>query len=285
MSLGRRSATLFSRRGCSAAAVPSRAQLMCGVRWQSTEVDTQPSVLVLGGNGFVGSAVCAAAVSAGMRVCSISRSGRPGWYDKIAETERAAHWATQVDWISGDVFEPDSLRAAIGEDQTVDAVVSTIGAFGSYDFMLKMCGQATIGAAEVAKELGVSRFVFISAHDYGFPVRNLVSGYYDGKQNAEAAIAKLYGDNGVVLRASAVYGKRILPGKDGKTLPLDLLGVPLRAIGSMIGFMKPVPLVNLVAVRWVEVNEVGRAAARVASSTSPHSGILDVDTIIEVGKA
>ena len=66
------------------------------------------------------------------------------------------------------------------------------------------------------------RFVFISAHDYGFPVRNLVSGYYDGKQNAEAAIAELYGDNGVVLRASAVYGKRILPGKDGKTLPLDV---------------------------------------------------------------
>ena len=42
----------------------------------------------------------------------------------------------------------------------------------------------------------------------------------------------------------------------------QLLGVPLRAIGSVIGFMQPVPLVNLVAVRLVEVNEVGRAAAR-----------------------
>ena len=42
----------------------------------------------------------------------------------------------------------------------------------------------------------------------------------------------------------------------------QLLGVPLRAIGSVIGFMQPVPLVNFVAVRWVEVNEVGRAAAR-----------------------
>ncbi len=192
-------------------------------RQQSTEAEAGPSVLVLGGNGFVGSAVCAAAVSAGMRVSSLSRSGRPGWYDKIAEDEREAHWATHVDWKSGDVFEPASLREAMMRDEApVDAVVSSIGAFGNTEFMLKMNGQATIGAVEVAKELGVPRFVFISAHDYGFPVRNLVAGYYDGKQNAEAAITELYGDAGVMLRASAVYGKRILPGKDGKTLPLDV---------------------------------------------------------------
>lgn len=182
-------------------------------------------MLVLGGNGFVGSAVCAAAVGAGMRVSSLSRSGRPGWYEKIPEEEREAHWATHVDWKSGDVFEPASLREAIGDEAPVDTVVSSIGAFGSKEYMLKMNGQATIGAAEVAKELGVARFVFVSAHDYGFPVRNLVAGYYDGKQNAEAAIAKLYGDNGAVLRASAVYGKRTLPGKDGKTLPLDVRSV------------------------------------------------------------
>ena len=273
---------LLWRRGCADAAPSMRARCTAAVRRQST-APGRPSVLVLGGNGFVGSAICAAAVGAGMRVVSLSRTGRPGWYEKIAEGERASHWATQVDWKSGDVFEPASLRTAMGGEAPVDAVVSSIGAFGSYDFMLKMCGQATIGAAEVAKELGVPRFVFISAHDYGFPVRNLVAGYYDGKQNAEAAITKLYGDNGVVLRASAIYGKRILPGKDGKTLRLDvrsaaicspqhisdtlgrsaqLLGVPLRAVGSVIGFMQPVPLVNLVAVRWVEVNEVGRAAAQ-----------------------
>jgi nucleoside-diphosphate-sugar epimerase len=201
-------------------------------RWQSTASTAStpapapqpPSVLVLGGNGFVGSAVCAAAVGAGMRVSSLSRSGRPGWYEKLAEGEREDHWASQVEWKSGDVFEPASLTAAMAgdDDAPVDAVVSTIGAFGNTEFMLKMCGQATIGAVEVAKEIGVPRFVFISAHDYGFPVRNLVAGYYDGKQNAEAAIADTYGESGVVLRASAVYGKRTLPGKDGATLPLDV---------------------------------------------------------------
>ena len=198
-------------------------------RWHSTEAPEAepeplaPSLLVLGGNGFVGSAVCAAAVSNGMRVSSLSRTGRPGWYDKLSAEEQDGHWATQVEWKSGDVFDAASLKVAIGEGaERIDSLVSTIGAFGSYDFMVKMCGQATIGAVEVAKELGVPRVVFISAHDYGFPVRNVVSGYYDGKQNAERAIAEIYGENGASLRASAVYGKRILPGEDGKTIPLHV---------------------------------------------------------------
>ena len=67
--------------------------------------------------------------------------------------------------------------------------------------------------------------------------------------HAEAAIAETYGENGTVLRASALYGKRNLPGEDGKEIPLHLLGAPLRAIGGLMpGFLQAVPLVNLVAV-------------------------------------
>ena len=200
---------LLWRRGCADAAPRMRARLAANVRRQSTEPG-RPSMLVLGGNGFVGSAVCAAAVGAGMRVTSLSRTGRPGWYEKIAEGERAAHWATQVDWKSGDVFEPASLRAAMGGEAPVDAVVSSIGAFGSYDFMLKMCGQATIGAAEVAKELGVPRFVFISAHDYGFPVRNLVAGNGTrGSIAREVFLSSVVIDMPTRTRPKAAIGARI----------------------------------------------------------------------------
>ncbi len=104
----------------------------------------------------------------------------------------------------------------------MDAVVSTIGAFGNYETMVRMCGQATVGAVEVADRLEVPRFVFISAHDYGFPVRSLVKGYYDGKQLAEKAIEETYPEGGVVLKPSAIFGKRILPGEDGKTIPLHV---------------------------------------------------------------
>ena len=85
----------------------------------------------------------------------------------------------------------------------------------------------------------------------------------------------------------------------------------MRVIGGVIPFLKSVPLANLVAVPWVEVNELGRAAARYASRlaislcfaepaaltlcalplgfsvampTSTESGLIDMATIIKLGK-
>jgi uncharacterized protein YbjT (DUF2867 family) len=49
-------------------------------------------ILVLGGNGFVGTAICKLAVAQGISVVSLSRSGRPS----ILES-----WVDQVTWISG----------------------------------------------------------------------------------------------------------------------------------------------------------------------------------------
>ncbi|RVX14410.1 Uncharacterized protein, chloroplastic [Vitis vinifera] len=49
-------------------------------------------VVVLGGNGFVGSAICKAAVSKGIEVTSLSRSGRPS---------QSSSWVDQVNWVTG----------------------------------------------------------------------------------------------------------------------------------------------------------------------------------------
>ena len=64
--------------------------------------------------GAAGSAVCSAALDAGLRVSSLSRSGRPGWVDKLDAAEQETHWAGQVEWKSGDVFVPADLEAAMG---------------------------------------------------------------------------------------------------------------------------------------------------------------------------
>ena len=206
MSAGGAAAALCGslRAGAVRTAQPLRAAALRARRLSSEAGEPEkraPSVLVLGGNGFVGSAVCSAALDAGLRVSSLSRSGRPGWVDKLDAAEQETHWAGQVEWKSGDVFVPADLEAAMGgsgcaaalppphsspdlpppvrrREDRVDAVVSTIGAFGNYETMVRMCGQATVGAVEVADRLEVPRFVFISAHDYGFPVRSLVKGYY-----------------------------------------------------------------------------------------------------------
>ena len=47
---------------------------------------------MLGGNGFVGTAVCKAAVRKNISVVSLSRSGRP---------KTQAPWADQVSWVAG----------------------------------------------------------------------------------------------------------------------------------------------------------------------------------------
>ncbi|GMQ04243.1 hypothetical protein CsSME_00049727 [Camellia sinensis var. sinensis] len=49
-------------------------------------------VVVLGGSGFVGSAICKAAVSKGIEAISLSRSGRPSY---------SSSWVDQVTWMSG----------------------------------------------------------------------------------------------------------------------------------------------------------------------------------------
>eukprot|EP00959_Pyramimonas_sp_CCMP1952_P006683 139563-Pyramimonas_sp.AAC.1 len=62
-------------------------------------------------------------------------------------------------------------------------VVSCVGAFGSNEFMEKVCGDATVSMVEAAKAAKVKNFVFISAHDYQLP-SFVLSGYVAGKKCA-----------------------------------------------------------------------------------------------------
>uniref|UniRef100_A0A0R0ILA7 NAD(P)-binding domain-containing protein n=1 Tax=Glycine max TaxID=3847 RepID=A0A0R0ILA7_SOYBN len=96
-------------------------------------------IVVLGGNGFVGSAICKAAVSRGIEVISLSRSGRPTYSDA---------WVDQVTWISGDVFYVNWDEVLVG----ATAVVSTLGGFGSEEQMKRINGEANVVAVNAAKE-------------------------------------------------------------------------------------------------------------------------------------
>ena len=56
----------------------------------------------------------------------------------------------------------------------VAGVISCVGSFGGHDFMRKVCGEANVRVFDEAKRRGVARAVFISAHDYGPPLRDLL---------------------------------------------------------------------------------------------------------------
>eukprot|EP01024_Parvocaulis_polyphysoides_P031790 TRINITY_DN2863_c0_g2_i1.p1 TRINITY_DN2863_c0_g2~~TRINITY_DN2863_c0_g2_i1.p1 ORF type:complete len:387 (-),score=47.15 TRINITY_DN2863_c0_g2_i1:165-1325(-) len=227
-----------------------------------------PKLLVFGGNGFVGSRVCQEAINMGMGVVSINRSGRP---KNISE-----NWIENVDWVAGDAFDVTTYQSQLSG---CTAAISTVGAFGSNDFMLKINGQANINAINAAKEAGVPRFVFVGVHEYGFP-DFVLNGYFQGKKNAENCLKEVYGDQGVTLKPGFVSGSRRV---GAVTLPLEYVGNPLQKI---LGYfptknISKVPLVGAGFVPPVSVECLAKAAVMAALDPQFGRSTLDVWEIEE----
>ncbi|KAL8209949.1 hypothetical protein R6Q57_006681 [Mikania cordata] len=146
---------------------------------EAETVNTPPppveKLLVLGGNGFVGSHICKEALDRGLSVASLSRSGK----SSIQES-----WATKVNWHQGDLLSGDSWKEAL---DGVTSVISCVGGFGSNAHMYKINGTANINAVRAASEKGIKRFVYISAADFGM-INYLIQGYYEGKRATETEL-------------------------------------------------------------------------------------------------
>ncbi|AAG23446.1 hypothetical protein AtNW77_Chr1g0036001 [Arabidopsis thaliana] len=225
-------------------------------------------VVVLGGNGFVGSAICKAAISNGIEVVSVSRSGRPNFEDS---------WLDQVTWVTGDVFYLNWDEVLLG----ATAVVSTIGGFGNEEQMKRINGEANVTAVNAAKDFGVPKFVLITVHDYNLPPFILSNGYFTGKRNAEAELLSKYPTSGVVLRPGFIYGKRKV---NGIEVPLDLVGEPLDKIyDSAERFIRPLrslPASDLILAPPVNVDDLALAVIN-AVKDDDFFGIFTIEQIKE----
>jgi uncharacterized protein YbjT (DUF2867 family) len=253
-----------------------------GVQQQSEEpvVEAEPvetkfaersKLLVLGGNGFVGTHVCQEALTRHIPVVSISRSGRPA---------AAAHdhhpWMNGVNWIQGDILHPERWKHAL---QEVSAVISCVGAFGSNQKMLKINGEANIAAINAASESGVTRFVYISAVDYGLP-SFVLGGYFKGKKAAEEALLRKFPYGGIILRPGFIYGSRQV---GSVKIPLSVIGTPLEFLLNNAKSVSRLPLVGNFLLPPVKVTSVARAAVRSAIDNAVPPGILDVWGIKRLG--
>jgi uncharacterized protein YbjT (DUF2867 family) len=234
------------------------------------EVKSQ-KILVLGGSGFVGTAICKAAVARGIEVTSLSRSGRPSYLDP---------WLDRVTWISGDVFTTDLDALLDG----VSVVVSTLGGFGSNEQMEKINGEANILAVNAAKRAGVPRYILISVHQYNLPTFALNNGYFSGKRKAEAEVLSLYPNSGTVLQPGVIYGKRKVNGVD---IPLGWVGEPLKKlIAATSAFTRPLknlPASDLFLAPPVSVDDVANAVVK-AVSDNDIFGTFNIEQIDSMAK-
>ena len=222
------------------------------------------SLLVLGGNGYVGQNVCAAAIQSNLfsEVRSLNRSGAPdlvkGVPDHLAES------LSQVEWVKGDIFD-DQARGDATEG--VDAVVSCVGAFGNNNYMKKICGDATVEAIKTAKTKGVQKFGFVSSAQVyegsaglKLPQSMPMHGYFQGKYNAEQELLRSFPDGHVILRPGFIYGRRKVGAVE---LPLQLLGAPINFVANHLGplstVIQSIPFVGKEVSSMVPVDCVGRA--------------------------
>ncbi|KAK9218476.1 hypothetical protein WN943_007113 [Citrus x changshan-huyou] len=210
-------------------------------------------VVVLGGSGFVGSAICKAAVSKGIETVKL------------------------YSYCVGDVFYVNWDEVLTG----ATAVVSTIGGVGSEEQMLRINGEANVVAVNAAKEYGVPKFILISVHDYNLPSFLLSSAYFTGKRKAESEVLSKYPNSGVVLRPAFIYGKRKVGDFE---IPLDLIGEPaeriLRAIENFTKPLSSIPASDLLLAPPVSVDDLALAVLN-AVVDDDFFGIFTIEQIKE----
>eukprot|EP00735_Rhodelphis_limneticus_P006531 TRINITY_DN18947_c0_g1::TRINITY_DN18947_c0_g1_i1::g.21600::m.21600 TRINITY_DN18947_c0_g1::TRINITY_DN18947_c0_g1_i1::g.21600 ORF type:complete len:269 (-),score=33.91,sp/Q9FVR6/Y1222_ARATH/36.50/2e-45,NAD_binding_10/PF13460.1/2e-18,Epimerase/PF01370.16/3e-09,NmrA/PF05368.8/1.1e-08,3Beta_HSD/PF01073.14/3.2e-05,3Beta_HSD/PF01073.14/9.6e+02,NAD_binding_4/PF07993.7/20,NAD_binding_4/PF07993.7/0.5,RmlD_sub_bind/PF04321.12/0.4,RmlD_sub_bind/PF04321.12/1.7e+02,RmlD_sub_bind/PF04321.12/3.6e+02,Polysacc_sy len=226
-------------------------------------------ILVVGGSGYVGSHICKEAVRRGLQVSSLNRSGKP---------QGLGSWADQVEWVKGDIL----AGGAIPEGFKDQGVVTCVGGFGNEDFQKRINGDTNIEVARQAKQIGVKKFVFISAHDYGF-VPPGMRGYFQGKRAAEEYITNTLGDRGTILRPTFISGTRQVRGVN---LPLWLLGKPWELVtNNLLGeTITSIPGLSLL-VTPVPVEAVAKVAVDAATGMCQKSGILSVYDIFQAATA
>mmetsp|Transcript_14441 Transcript_14441/g.21437 ORF Transcript_14441/g.21437 Transcript_14441/m.21437 type:complete len:349 (-) Transcript_14441:36-1082(-) len=249
--------------------IPSDSALL-----EERPVTTEPQpfsgkVFVAGASGFVGSKVCQSLINDGATVIGLSRSGKP--YDNTDP------WVDQVVWVKANVFEEENYKSMM---EGCESVVSCIGGIGLDDSYLKAVnGDATIKLCEIAKEMEIKRFVFISVYDFKLPDFISKAGYFAGKREAETRIGELFGSEGYILKPALIYGQKKVKftkpiSNEEKTINLNLstFGEPIENILSQNIFKRiaksGLPLADTFYTQPINVVEVGYAAAKCASGTA-----------------
>jgi uncharacterized protein YbjT (DUF2867 family) len=204
-------------------------------------------LVVLGGTGFIGSAICRIAASEGHEVVSISRSGRP---------DHTADWMERVHWVQGNVLQPEAWRDHLTEAQAVVHSVSTLREDEQAGQTYRRLNTDSVEmSAWEAEQAGVGRYVFLSVHG---PMPFLPERFLETKRLGEKALhhSQLHS---FILRPALVYG----PGRP-VTLPFGFF----QRMRSKLPFLATAP-----EDQPLRVEQVATAAVRAATDLDYEGGM------------
>nr|POF06871.1 uncharacterized protein CFP56_31495 [Quercus suber] len=174
-------------------------------------------LVVCGGNGFLGSRICKAAVARDWDVTSISRSGEPNWPSVSSHTS-APTWASRVTWRSANILSPASYTSDL---EHADAVVHSMGILLEADYKGVLTGKES-PISGLRRAFSATKSGSNVAPLERAPGQTLASAEADGQltyelMNRDSAItlAREAADHGVKAFAyiSAAAGAPVLPAR------------------------------------------------------------------------
>lgn len=231
------------------------------------------TIVIYGGNGFVGCAIAKSLVESGANVICVSRRGDlPQQLKQVTEKNNTA-WAQRVKWLCGDAEKPD-----IELLKSADVVVTVVGSAplptfskSAYREKVHSNGYVNVALFDAARAAGVKRVVLMSAHIPAL-LRRHWFGYYQGKklaQDAAKSFAAIPGCQAFILFPFAIYGVRYL--ENGQALRLELFLRPLASMQRMI----PKALCRFLPEQLVSVDEVAMAVKRALMSSEALAGVAE----------
>lgn len=226
-------------------------------------------LLVIGGNGLLGTAICKYAVNQGKKVLCLSRSTKRRYTDS---------WQSDVEYVQGDAMNPESYENIIPQ---VSGVVHTLGTLidsrtplkirdtyiGSYEQVNRDSALKVLSVVEKSRV----PFVYISAAKGWF----FLPGYIETKREVEEYL-KQNSDKFTytILRPGVMYGQNEPRLKLLSSL-VDLFYTKGKMLNS-IGLTKDL---SYFPAKTLDIDQVAKAAVESIYNPKLHNKTLEVADI------
>lgn len=220
-------------------------------------------LLIVGGNGYVGSAIARQAIALGAHVSSVSKSGVP---------KSKQPWNDKVTWIAGDALHPHTFEKHLID---ADAVVHTVGTLvdtslthfrnpgdqGTYENLNRDTAKAV---GNYLNNLGGKKMVYFSASQGA----RFTQRYLESKRQAEEHLLNLTHLRVSILRPGFIYSSTDRPWTMSVKLSKDIYTGVKNAIDTFAGEM---PVVKDILAKAELDHSVDVQAVAIAAIVSAFS--------------